>query len=181
MQKGDIQGPPYVMPDDIELTFLRKFIERQSAGIAHNPRLRNAAGENNSLAFRSNSVDSGVSEPSEHAMVDHHHARVLAGEFTDFLLLSARLTSRSELGSENSSIHLPESDSRMSASPLMHNADSLAQQASTSSEILFFNSLTRSSTHFSSRANTSKFSRGSRARSERDTRCFPEIYDLSRD
>jgi hypothetical protein len=29
------------MPDDIELPFLRKFIERQSQGIAHNPRLRN--------------------------------------------------------------------------------------------------------------------------------------------
>ncbi|KAF9034695.1 hypothetical protein BDZ89DRAFT_1130606 [Hymenopellis radicata] len=33
MQKGDIQGPPYVMPDDVELTFMRKFIERQAAGI----------------------------------------------------------------------------------------------------------------------------------------------------
>jgi hypothetical protein len=40
MQKGDIQGPPYVMPDDIELSFLRKFIERHNAGIPHNPRLR---------------------------------------------------------------------------------------------------------------------------------------------
>jgi len=40
MQKGDIQGPPYVMPDDVELTFLRKFIERHNAGIPHNPRLR---------------------------------------------------------------------------------------------------------------------------------------------
>ena len=45
MQKGDIQGPPYTMPDDIELTFLRKFIERQLAGIPHNPRLRNASSE----------------------------------------------------------------------------------------------------------------------------------------
>lgn len=40
MQKGDIQGPPYVMPDDVELTFLRKFIERHNASIPHNPRLR---------------------------------------------------------------------------------------------------------------------------------------------
>ena len=40
MQKGEIQGPPYIMPDNIELTFLRKFIERQAAGIPHNPRLR---------------------------------------------------------------------------------------------------------------------------------------------
>ncbi|KAI0730104.1 hypothetical protein C8Q72DRAFT_279900 [Fomitopsis betulina] len=42
MQKGEIQGPPYVMPDNLELTFLRKFIERQAAGIPHNPRLRRA-------------------------------------------------------------------------------------------------------------------------------------------
>jgi hypothetical protein len=41
MQKGDIQGPPYTMPDEIEITFLRKFIERQASGIPHNPRLRN--------------------------------------------------------------------------------------------------------------------------------------------
>ncbi|KAL4071773.1 hypothetical protein J3A83DRAFT_4390323 [Scleroderma citrinum] len=40
MQKGDIPGPPYVMPDDMELSFLRKFIERHNAGIPHNPRLR---------------------------------------------------------------------------------------------------------------------------------------------
>ncbi|KAH0831151.1 hypothetical protein J3R83DRAFT_13723 [Lanmaoa asiatica] len=40
MQKGDIQGPPYIMADDIELTFLRKFIERHNAGTPHNPRLR---------------------------------------------------------------------------------------------------------------------------------------------
>jgi len=41
MQKGDIQGPPYTMSDEIEITFLRKFIERQASGIPHNPRLRN--------------------------------------------------------------------------------------------------------------------------------------------
>ena len=46
MQKGEIQGPPYIMPDNIELTFLRKFIERQAAGIPHNPRLRRALGQN---------------------------------------------------------------------------------------------------------------------------------------
>lgn len=41
MQKGDIQGPPYVMPDHLEFSFMRKFIDRQAAGIPHNPRLRN--------------------------------------------------------------------------------------------------------------------------------------------
>ncbi|OCH89580.1 hypothetical protein OBBRIDRAFT_804576 [Obba rivulosa] len=43
MQKGEIQGPPYIMPDGIELTFLRKFMERHAAGIPHNPRLRRGA------------------------------------------------------------------------------------------------------------------------------------------
>jgi hypothetical protein len=47
MQRGDIKGPPYIMPDNVELTFLRKFIERQAAGIPHNPRLRKAFLENN--------------------------------------------------------------------------------------------------------------------------------------
>lgn len=46
MQKGEIQGPPYVMPDDLELTFLRKFIERQNSGIPHNPRLRRTHTQN---------------------------------------------------------------------------------------------------------------------------------------
>ncbi|KAI5891433.1 uncharacterized protein SCHCODRAFT_01154396 [Schizophyllum commune H4-8] len=41
MSKGILNGPPYVLPEDVELTFLRKFIERQAAGIPHNPRLRN--------------------------------------------------------------------------------------------------------------------------------------------
>ena len=47
MQRGDIKGPPYVMPDNVELTFLRKFIERQAARIPHNPRLRKAFLDNN--------------------------------------------------------------------------------------------------------------------------------------
>ncbi|OBZ72381.1 hypothetical protein A0H81_07366 [Grifola frondosa] len=42
LQKGEIQGPPYNMPENVEITFLRKFIERQAAGIPHNPRLRRA-------------------------------------------------------------------------------------------------------------------------------------------
>jgi len=64
MQKGDIQGPPYTMPDDIELAFLRKFIERQAAGIPHNPRLRNAMGKLN-FSPRGNSIDSATPEPAD--------------------------------------------------------------------------------------------------------------------
>jgi len=65
MQKGDIQGPPYLMGDDLELTFLRKFIERQNAGVAHNPRLRNV-GEA-PYAYRDPSTGSASPEPSDHS------------------------------------------------------------------------------------------------------------------
>jgi hypothetical protein len=75
MQKGDIQGPPYTMPDHIELTFLRKFIERQSAGIPHNPRLRRIMGDK-SFIRREPSIGSQSPEPSERGynasdVVDH--------------------------------------------------------------------------------------------------------------
>ncbi|KAJ7057064.1 hypothetical protein C8F01DRAFT_1256997 [Mycena amicta] len=70
MQKGDIQGPPYAMPEDIELTFLRKFIERQAAGIDHNPRLRNGGAQPDSYAMRQHSVESPSPEPSERAYMD---------------------------------------------------------------------------------------------------------------
>lgn len=68
MQKGDIQGPPYTMPDDIELSFLRKFIERQAAGIPHNPRLRNGADPG--YIIRDHSVDSSSPDPSDQSYLD---------------------------------------------------------------------------------------------------------------
>ncbi|KAL5526961.1 hypothetical protein ACEPAF_8690 [Sanghuangporus sanghuang] len=40
LQKGEITGPPYIMPDNLEFTFMRGFIERQRSGVPHNPRLR---------------------------------------------------------------------------------------------------------------------------------------------
>ncbi|KAH9846465.1 hypothetical protein C2E23DRAFT_577205 [Lenzites betulinus] len=65
MQKGEIQGPPYIMPDNIELAFLRGFIERQAAGIPHNPRLRRAFGQTRALGLDpSGSSKLGVSSPS---------------------------------------------------------------------------------------------------------------------
>lgn len=74
MQKGDIQGPPYVMPDDVELTFMRKFIERQAAGIPHNPRLRNSMGESGPSQYTyrdDHSVDSGSPDVSDAGYGDH--------------------------------------------------------------------------------------------------------------
>lgn len=71
MQKGDIQGPPYTMPDDVEISFLRKFIERQQAGIPHNPRLRDTIGGKNNYSPRDNSVGSATPEPSD-GFIDSH-------------------------------------------------------------------------------------------------------------
>ncbi|KAF8802381.1 hypothetical protein BYT27DRAFT_7215463 [Phlegmacium glaucopus] len=71
MQKGDIQGPPYTMPDDIELSFLRRFVERQAAGVSHNPRLRNGVGGDSSYTQRDQSEDSFTPEPSEQSFMDH--------------------------------------------------------------------------------------------------------------
>jgi hypothetical protein len=72
MQKGDIQGPPYNMADELELTFLRKFIERQAAGIPHNPRLRNSVNGEPSYTHRDHSVDSFTPEPSEQSFMDQN-------------------------------------------------------------------------------------------------------------
>ncbi|KAJ3564902.1 hypothetical protein NP233_g7989 [Leucocoprinus birnbaumii] len=75
MQKGDIQGPPYTMPDDIELSFLRKFIERQAAGIPHNPRLRNAM-QDGTYSHPDHSAESLTPEPSEQNFMDSRNHRV---------------------------------------------------------------------------------------------------------
>ncbi|KAF8892941.1 hypothetical protein BD779DRAFT_1507889 [Infundibulicybe gibba] len=115
MQKGDIQGPPYVMSDDIELTFLRKFIERQAAGIPHNPRLRNSGGEA-SLPLRESSMDSMTPEPSEQEYIDHRQ-RTLIDHVSD--------ASGSHIQS-----------TRTSGSPSLRTTESLAQEASSSKQAL---------------------------------------------
>ncbi|KAG5639745.1 hypothetical protein H0H81_000025 [Sphagnurus paluster] len=76
MQKGDIQGPPYVMPDEIELTFLRKFIERQASGVAHNPRLRNGSGGHTYPPRDHSSGNSLTPEPSDSGFLDHNQRSV---------------------------------------------------------------------------------------------------------
>ncbi|KAI0315124.1 hypothetical protein OF83DRAFT_1174131 [Amylostereum chailletii] len=69
MQRGDIKGPPYIMPDNVKLTFLRKFIERQAAGIPHNPRLRKAFLENRYIPPRPTLADAESPEPSDESVV----------------------------------------------------------------------------------------------------------------
>ena len=70
MQKGEIQGPPYVMPDDIELTFMRKFIERHAAGISHNPRLRNAIADGTYVP-REHSLEAFSPDRTSQDFLDH--------------------------------------------------------------------------------------------------------------
>ncbi|TFK31952.1 hypothetical protein BDQ12DRAFT_693261 [Crucibulum laeve] len=110
MQKGDIQGPPYSMADDIELTFLRKFIERQAAGIPHNPRLRNSSLGEHVYPPRDHSSDSLTPEPSEQGFLDPNHRG-----------MNDRI-------SDDSSTHL----SRNSGSPTLRNPETLAQEATSS-------------------------------------------------
>lgn len=76
MQKGDIQGPPYLMPDDIELSFLRKFIERQATGIPHNPRLRNAVGPDGTYIPREHSMEAFSPEGTSQDFLDHRQTTV---------------------------------------------------------------------------------------------------------
>jgi len=76
MQKGDIQGPPYVMPDDIELTFLRKFVERQASGISHNPRLRDLPGDHTYPPRDHSTGNSLTPEPSDSSFVDQNQRSV---------------------------------------------------------------------------------------------------------
>ncbi|KAF5355390.1 hypothetical protein D9757_012548 [Collybiopsis confluens] len=109
MQKGDIQGPPYSMPDDIELTFLRRFIERQAAGIPHNPRLRN--GENPGYIIRDHSVDSGSPDPSDQS---YHRSADTADSGSNHISLG----------------------SRPNDSPTLRNPESLAQEATSSKQAL---------------------------------------------
>lgn len=108
MQKGDIQGPPYTMPDDIELTFLRKFIERHAAGIPHNPRLRNASGDYIYTPLQHNG---SLTPENSDSSLHHPHDRL----------------------SNGSSPHLGHS-SRTSGSPLLLTAESLSQEASSSKQ-----------------------------------------------
>lgn len=62
MQKGEIQGPPYVMPDHVELGFLKKFIERQASGVPHNPRLRGGQTANRSPRAVQQYINAKLSE-----------------------------------------------------------------------------------------------------------------------
>ncbi|KAJ6588429.1 hypothetical protein B0H19DRAFT_1226255 [Mycena capillaripes] len=117
MQKGDIQGPPYAMPDDIELTFLRKFIERQAAGIPHNPRLRNSNGEH-AFPIRQHSVESLSPEPSERAFMEQKTRNPM------------------EHIPDASTPHIPPPSTRNSGSPSLRNAESLSQEATTSKQAL---------------------------------------------
>ncbi|KAK7019872.1 hypothetical protein R3P38DRAFT_1226131 [Favolaschia claudopus] len=119
MQKGDIQGPPYAMPEEVELTFLRKFIERQTAGIPHNPRLRNNPNlSNEPYPIRQHSVESPSPEPAERER-------------------AAFLDQQKSYHVPEPTTHIPTPHPRPnSGSPSMRNSETLSQEASSSKQAL---------------------------------------------
>ncbi|KAJ7216603.1 hypothetical protein GGX14DRAFT_605439 [Mycena pura] len=140
MQKGDIQGPPYAMSDDIELTFLRKFIERQAAGVPHNPRLRNGGvgAVEHPYPMRRHSADSLSPEPSERAFMDQttRHPmgkrRASTGHaLRHFVVKSLELI---YLADHIADVLPP--PSRNSGSPSLRTTESLSQEATTSKQAL---------------------------------------------
>ncbi|KAF7343471.1 hypothetical protein MVEN_01780000 [Mycena venus] len=128
MQKGDIQGPPYAMPDDIELTFLRKFIERQTAGVPHNPRLRNSNGEH-PFPIRQHSVESLSPEPSERGFMEQQQQQQQQQQ------QKTRNPMEQQHIPDTSNAHIPH-PTQNSGSPSMRNAESLSQEATTSKQAL---------------------------------------------
>ncbi|KAJ6612769.1 hypothetical protein B0H10DRAFT_2278244 [Mycena sp. CBHHK59/15] len=132
-QLKDKTMPPYAMPDDIELSFLRKFIERQAAGISHNPRLRNSTAEI-PYPMRQHSVESLSPEPSERAFMDQKTRNPLGEEFSviPVALFNENL---SDHISDAAGAQMPHS-SRNSGSPSLRNAESLSQEATTSKQAL---------------------------------------------
>ncbi|KAG6895013.1 hypothetical protein C0992_003530 [Termitomyces sp. T32_za158] len=123
MQKGDIHGPPYTMPDDVDIVFLRKFIERQTNGIPHNPRLRNSIGDN--MYPRDHLTgDSMTPEPSDTSYPDLQH--------TVHGIIYFHSTIRKETDSQLD--HLSDDSSqRYSQSPSMHSTEYLSHEANSSS------------------------------------------------
>ena len=97
MQKGDIQGPPYSMPEGIELSFLRKFIERHNAGIPHNPRLRNGNANDWAAIPKDDSMDSMTPEASESGSASgaDQQLHVASGESRKFRYLTHCLLNES--------------------------------------------------------------------------------------
>ncbi|KAF9467142.1 hypothetical protein BDZ94DRAFT_54024 [Collybia nuda] len=130
MQKGDIQGPPYAMPDDIELSFLRKFIERQAAGIAHNPRLRNSPGEHTYPPRDHSTGNSLTPEPSDSTFLDQNHRSVHGMGHSLSRSHFYIQTVSPDRQSDGSGSHLH--SSRNSGSPSLHTAEYLSQEASSS-------------------------------------------------
>jgi hypothetical protein len=127
MQKGDIQGPPYLMPDDIELSFLRKFIERQATGIPHNPRLRNAVGPDGTYIPREHSMEAFSPEGTSQDFLDH---RQTTG--TSLSASSPTYTCDARF------VDAVEDALQRATSPSFRSAGGLAAEAISSSELISF-------------------------------------------
>ncbi|KIM52007.1 hypothetical protein SCLCIDRAFT_587902 [Scleroderma citrinum Foug A] len=130
MQKGDIPGPPYVMPDDVDLGFLRKFIERHNTGIPHNPRLRHLGPNASQPAHIEESMEVSTPELSDQGYS--------ASTFVDQM---ARMQSESGPSVSSNYIHSPNTSSRQpmvrtSTSPSTATYDQLVHEAQSSGQFL---------------------------------------------
>lgn len=130
MQKGDIPGPPYIMPDDVELSFLRKFIERHNAGIPHNPRLRHLGPNAPQPAHMEESMEMSTPELSDQGYP--------ASTFVDQM---ARMQSDSGPSVSSTFIHSPGTSTRQqftrtSTSPSTATYEQLVQDAQSSDQFL---------------------------------------------
>ncbi|KAI6041526.1 hypothetical protein EDC04DRAFT_2867153 [Pisolithus marmoratus] len=130
MQKGDIPGPSYVMPDDIELSFLRKFIERHNAGIPHNPRLRHLGPNAPQPPHIEESMEMSTPELSDQGYP--------ASTFVDQM---ARMQSDNAPSGSSTFIHSPGTSSRSqfiraSTSPSTATYEQLVQDAQSSDQFL---------------------------------------------
>lgn len=130
MQKGDIPGPPYVMPDEVELSFLRKFIERHNAGIPHNPRLRHLGPNAPQPAHIEESMEMSTPELSDQGYP--------ASTFVDQM---ARMQSDSGPSVSSTFIHSPGTSTRQqftrtSTPPSTVTYEQLVQDAQSSDQFL---------------------------------------------
>ena len=165
MQKGDIPGPPYLMPDDMELTFLNKFIERQAAGIPHNPRLRNAFADGD-FSHRNISVD-GTAEPSDHGYLRHTNSRLR------LYACWAPVDPVIERTVDDSNSYF----AHALDSPL-HSGDSLSQEAASSSRSNLLKGHSYTS-HSGSRTSLASCPHVASACAERNSRSLHAIYNES--
>ena len=140
LQKGDIPGPPYIMPDALEFTFMRGFLDRQRRGIPHNPRIRALAGSSSSSnpSGASDELDEGEDDGRGSPESPSLAAGPAAHMHSASPLRSpvASLSFREHAGGASASLDLPRriEASRASLPPHTHDKNALPDSLLSSTE-----------------------------------------------